>query len=147
MVASLIIICSGSGEKMEWKEEFQHGVLWQDFQHRQLLDSINVLIKAVTTGNNDENAFRRTALFLKQYCDGHFKLEEAYMKKHGYSLLDAHIEQHHAFIKDFNFLLKQDLNDAEKSAALLHKLLDWYAEHIVSSDKLLANFLLRHEIE
>lgn len=132
---------------MEWREEFQHGVLWQDFQHRQLLDTINVLIKAVTTGEND-NAFRRTALFLKQYCDGHFKLEEEYMRRHGYSLLEAHVEQHNAFIKDFNVLLKEkNLNDAEKSSVLIHKLLEWYAEHIVTSDKLLANFLLRHGIE
>lgn len=132
---------------MEWKEEFQHGVLWQDFQHRQLLDTINVLIKAITTGEND-NVFRKTALFLKQYCDGHFKLEEEYMKRHGYPLMEAHVKQHNEFIKGFNNLLKEkNLNDSEKSSVLLHKLLDWYADHIVTSDKLLANFLLRHQIE
>jgi hemerythrin len=133
---------------MEWKDEFQHGVLWQDFQHRQLLDNINMLVASVTSGNNDVNAFKKAAYFLAQYCTGHFKLEEEYMKKHGYSLAAAHIEQHNDFIRDFNKLFNEkNLNDAEKSTALLHKLLDWYAEHIVTSDKLLANFLLRHDIE
>lgn len=133
---------------MEWREEFQHGVIWQDFQHRQLLDNINVLVDSVTSGKNDPVAFRKTAHFVIQYCNGHFKIEEEYMKRHGYSLMEVHVKQHNTFINDFNGILKEkELNDAEKSSVLLHKLLGWYGDHIMTSDKLLANFLLKHGIK
>lgn len=133
---------------MEWKAEFKHGVIWQDFQHKQLLDNINMLIVSVTSGKNDPDSFRKAAHFVIQYCNGHFKIEEEYMKKHGYSLQESHLKQHKQFINDFNAILKgKNLNDSERSSVLLHKLLDWYTDHIMTSDKLLANFLLKHEIE
>lgn len=132
---------------MEWKEEFQHGIIWQDFQHKQLLENISVMIESVTTGKYDPDSFRKTALFIIQYCNGHFKIEEEYMAKHGYSLAGAHIQQHNAFIKDFNNILKdKNVNDSEKSKALLHKLMAWFTEHVITTDKLLANFILRHGI-
>jgi hemerythrin len=133
---------------MPWKEEYQHGLIWQDFQHKQLFDNIEILIESVTTGKNDPDLFRKTALFVIQYCNGHFKIEEEYMTKHGYSLADSHIQQHNDFIKGFNEMLKdKNINDLDKSNALLHKLLAWFTEHVITSDKLLANFLLRHGIK
>lgn len=132
---------------MDWKEEFQHGLIWQDLQHRQLVEQINLLIQSVTTGNNDEMSFRKAAHFVIQYCNGHFKIEEEYMKKHGYPLMDSHIDQHTLFIKDFNEILKTQTNtDKEKSTMLLHKLMKWFTEHILTTDKLFASFLIRHGI-
>jgi len=133
---------------MEWKEEFQHGLIWQDFQHHQLIDNINALINSVTSGDSDDKSFRKAALFTIQYCSGHFKIEEEYMKKHGYSLTESHIEQHNLFIDDFKKIISDNnLNGAQKSSVLLNKLLTWFKDHILTDDKLFANFILRHEIE
>lgn len=133
---------------MEWKDEFRHGLIWQDFQHKQLVDNINLLIGSVTTASDVDRAFRNAAYFTLQYCNGHFKIEEEYMQRHGYSLMDKHVKLHKSFIKKFNAVIKEkSLSDVDKSAALLHELLDWFTDHIMGEDKLLANFLLKHEIE
>lgn len=69
------------------------------------------------------------------------------MKKHGYSLLDSHVRQHNDFIVDFNAIAKErKFDDTEKSNALVHKILYWFSDHIMTSDKLLANFIICHDI-
>lgn len=137
-----------TGESMEWKDEFKHGLIWQDFQHKQLVDNINILINSVTTASNVDKSFKNAAYFTVNYCNGHFKIEEEYMKRHGYPLMDKHVKQHGSFIKKFNRIIKEkSLSDVEKSSELLHDLLDWFTDHIMAEDKYLANFLIRHEID
>ncbi|MBU0673728.1 MAG: bacteriohemerythrin [Proteobacteria bacterium] len=132
---------------MKWKEEFQHGIIWQDFQHKQLVGNINALISSVTTGNIDEKTFRKTARFVVEYCNTHFKIEEAYMKSHGYPRTNAHVAQHNEFIKELNMLLHEDSADySEKSSVLLNNLLKLFAEHILTTDKYFAQFLIKHKL-
>ena len=54
---------------MEWGEDCQHGIIWQDFQHEQLADTINNLLDSVATGNNDKETFYKTIKFIKEYIN------------------------------------------------------------------------------
>ena len=65
---------------MEWKKKYEHGIIWQDAQHEQLLEKIKVLLKMVVSGENDEKEFTRVVNFTIYYCNNHFKIEEKYMR-------------------------------------------------------------------
>lgn len=133
---------------MEWKDEYRHGVLWQDTQHRQFIDKANELLAKVLSGKCDDVTFSKTAYFLFEYCNGHFKIEEEYMRKHGYPNMEAHVSQHKEFIAKINVIVKNPSRATlDKSSDILHNLLEWFTEHILTTDKYLANFLVKHEID
>ena len=71
---------------MEWDEKFEQGVIWQDFQHKQFIDNLNILLHMVTSKVKDGRAFNRVANFTIQYCNNHFKTEELYSNVAGKTL-------------------------------------------------------------
>ncbi|MBU0675988.1 MAG: hemerythrin family protein [Proteobacteria bacterium] len=132
---------------MEWKKEYEHGILWQDVQHHQLLDQINELIRLVVSEERDEKGFNKVVNFVIQYCNNHFKIEEAYMTSHGYPRAKNHIAAHHQFIRDMKKLLSMEgENNKEKSQELLSSLMEWFVTHVLETDKYLAQFILKHKV-
>ena len=128
---------------MEWREDCQHGIIWQDFQHKQLVDNINKLLDSVITGSNDTETFYRTVKFLKEFSHSHLKTEELYMRKYGFPEMRNHVEEHHDFINDFNKIIHEGTyQEIESSVELLNKLNTWFYKHTQTTDRVLAEFLL-----
>ncbi len=94
---------------MKLGEQYETGVLWQDFQHGQLIDLFEKIKKA-KVDKKDKNLYRYTIAFLAMYVNHHFKLEEQYMKKYKYPDTQEHIKEHHAFIKE----LKEFRNEKKR---------------------------------
>lgn len=132
---------------MDWKKDYEHGLIWQDFQHEKFIDNMNILLGLVLAKEQDEQSFNRVANFSIQYCNNHFKTEERYMIKHGYPRTENHIKQHNQFIKDLKKLISQkNFDDTKKTAELLNGLMAWFAKHILETDKHLANFIITHDL-
>jgi hemerythrin len=87
---------------MEWGKDCRHGIIWQDFQHKQLIDGINKLLDSLITGNNDKETFYETIKFVKEFSRNHFNLEELYMKKHAFPGMKNHVREHQFFTNDLN---------------------------------------------
>ena len=60
------------------EEKYKHGLLWQDYQHNQLLDCIGSLNKSRNT-EQELIEFKVALQFLEFYVKAHFDLEEYYM--------------------------------------------------------------------
>jgi hemerythrin-like metal-binding protein len=128
---------------MEWITDYQHGIIWQDFQHKQLVDKMNELLNTIISGHNKE-AFFETVRFVKEYSTNHFKTEELYMKNWGYPKFKEHSLEHQGFITDFNHHITNCIYlESESSGELINKLTKWFFNHTQTSDKELANFLLK----
>ena len=132
-------------ELVKWSDEFQTGLLWQDFQHKELLDNISLLNNSIQL-RIDDTQIEKMYMFLSNYVNQHFAIEESYMKKYGYPNIKEHLEEHSEFI---NCLILLDKHKQEsnvetrtlESVALCKELNDWFITHIQTYDKKLGEFL------
>lgn len=128
---------------MRFSEEYKHGIIWQDVQHEQLLKNIKKLSDSQATGVKNKENFYKTIQFIKEYINAHFGIEELYMKKHGYPGTKKHIEVHQYFIASFEKFIDQSIYSEKESVKLLNRLTKWFVGHIQTTDKDLAEFLLK----
>ena len=127
------------------KETYRTGVVWQDFQHGQLIDLFEN-IKEARKQKKDENLYRYTIAFLAMYVTHHFKLEELYMEKYKYPETEKHVEEHKEFIRELKEFRKEKSKYTDESAEeLLTRLGEWILSHILDDDQNLGRFILKSE--
>ena len=127
---------------MEWEKKYQHGIIWQDFQHKQLVDKMSELLQALVIGK-DKEAFFETIRFLREYSDSHFRIEELYMKQYNFPDSREHALEHRKFVQNLNDFISQCIyQEAESSSELINTLSEWFFNHTQTTDKILAEFLL-----
>ncbi len=125
--------------------EYKTGVVWQDFQHKQLIDLFEQVKKAKAS-QKDENLYRYTVAFLATYVNHHFKLEEEYMDKYNYPDKEKHAREHAGFIKELKAFRKDNYEYSQEGAdELLMRMGEWILDHILGNDITLGAFILSHE--
>ena len=127
------------------QEKYKTGVLWQDFQHGQLIDLFGQIQEA-RRNKTDKNLYRYTIAFLAMYVRHHFALEEQYMEKYRYPDAEAHIKEHNEFIRELTDFRneKSDYSD-ERAEELLTRIGEWILGHILDVDRDLAEYILEYE--
>jgi hemerythrin len=127
-----------------WSDELTSGVDLIDLQHKDLIKRINQFVAACEI--RDVSATVGLLLrFLYIYMDDHFASEESMMQSSQYPEYDRHLAQHDYLrreLEDIKNLLAEtgpSPTVAERSRKLL---VDWFRNHILNTDKALANFLL-----
>lgn len=130
---------------MQLDEQYQTGVLWQDFQHGQLIDLFEKL-KETGENKDDKRLPRYSFGFLAMYVNHHFKLEEQYMKKYRYPDTAAHQKEHREFIKELKWFRNEKKEySKEGSGILLARLSEWILNHILAVDRDFGNYILDYE--
>jgi hemerythrin-like metal-binding protein len=130
-------------------QSFILGIEDIDKQHQALFDQLDLLRDYVRRGQS-RDAIRDTLKFLESYVIEHFAVETGYMNTYGYPDLQAHQEEHEAFLEDFagfreKFSSLQTKGEMTTFLGLeiVRKLNAWLAEHIMTVDKKLGAFLLQ----
>ena len=121
------------------KAIYKNGLLWQDYQHSQLLACISSLNKTRDT-ESELTELKKTVTFLEFYTKTHFEIEAHYMEVLAYPDTDRHKKAH----EDFEHMVagfKAELNSAKDSSTLITDLCGWIKDHILKSDKKLAAFI------
>ncbi|MBU0483465.1 MAG: hemerythrin family protein [Proteobacteria bacterium] len=127
---------------MTWEKKYRLGILWQDFQHEQLINHIETMANAKEKGM-EKIEFYETMHFLERYIKEHFALEAQYMKQHNYPKMLEHLKEHKIFIDDYRqFKSNCIYEDAKSPKELMMKLSKWVMKHIMKIDKELADFLI-----
>ena len=107
-----------------------------DDQHKQLIDAINGLYRAIDSGKGVEEA-KKTLDFLAEYTTFHFGCEEALMNSKKYPLYLEHKKVHGEFIETVNGLYgilgKNGAND-EFADIVEKEVTDWLINHIQGMD-------------
>nr|NJM04866.1 hemerythrin family protein [Desulfobacula sp.] len=125
--------------------KYETGVVWQDFQHKQLIDLFKK-IREARAQKKDKNLFRYTLAFLAMYVNHHFSLEEEYMEKYQYPAKDAHHREHQGFVKEIKAFRDENTNYSEKASEdLLNSMGEWILTHILEDDQKLGQFVLEKE--
>jgi hemerythrin-like metal-binding protein len=126
---------------MAFDAKYETGVVWQDFQHKQLIDLFQK-IKEARANKKDENLFRYTVAFLAMYVNHHFSLEEEYMGKYQYPGKDAHHKEHQDFVKEIKAFRDENKGYSQRASDdLLTRMEDWILTHILEDDQRLGRHI------
>jgi hemerythrin len=126
-------------------KKYNTGVVWQDFQHKQLMD-LFFKVKEAKAKKAGDDVFKYSLSFLAMYVNHHFKLEEEYMDIYYYPDTDLHKKEHKDLIKKIKSFRKNYTEHSEQSInKLLITLNDWILNHILENDKKLGEYIISCE--
>lgn len=118
---------------MGWTDSLRTGIEEIDAQHQVLFDVFTRLEKAI--GQEARwSAVHYALVELDNYVKIHFTVEEALMRLHGYTDIDAHIAQHRDFSARLE-TLKQHSIQRDVSGDMTQLLKTWLVNHIDKADK------------
>lgn len=135
-----------SSTPIQWSDALLTGVAEIDRQHRILVNSL-IEARIKLTDDASDPLFERITRDLLGYAIYHFDAEEQLMRRCGYDAAapDAaasHLAQHRGFSERVVALrAAARLGEPGSKAALLSFLEDWLANHIMTVDKRLGEFI------
>ncbi len=127
-----------------WNDSLKTGVTWQDDQHKELFDKINVLFDAMKRCEGKQEIIEMVG-FLDGYVVKHFGYEEAAMKRTRYPDSAPHLEAHTAFKKMISSL-RSGIDGGASTRHLVKAqsfLFEWFYNHVGKTDKALGEFLMK----
>ncbi len=116
-----------------WDSAYDTGIEVIDTQHRQIVDYINQLHKAIST--DDKNSIDRVFDSLISYCVSHFSFEESLMAEHGYQNTEGHRMVHKSFTESILRYKTEWDKEKDVSRRLLNDLRVWLIAHIQKEDQ------------
>lgn len=128
-----------SNTEISWSEKLEVGIKEIDNQHKKLIEVINNLNFSLENGEPQE-LVKILIKELVEYAGYHFKTEEEYFEKYGYSKSQEHIAEHVGFTEKIQRFYNDSL-DSQKglSIEVFNFLKRWLVEHIQGSDLDFAN--------
>lgn len=123
-----------------WTKDLETGNLQIDTEHQQLIQALNKLLSACSSGKGREE-IGNTMDFLSQYTKTHFAHEELLQIQSRYPDFTNHKKYHTEFIKVVNDLsarLKADGTSIQLVGEINQRLGDWLVNHIKREDRKVA---------
>ena len=131
-----------------WKKEFELGIDSIDEQHKKLLEignRINDLLSSHDDGDDNYDEIYTVIEELKDYTVYHFKTEEDLFIKYKYPEYSIHKKEHDDFIAYVESVNLDSLDDNQKHflKELLGKIVQWVFKHIITTDFMYKDYLIR----
>jgi len=127
---------------MKWSKEFETGNTIVDDQHQEIFSLVQQVLDAEAFSNRKEKI--ETAMsFLSNYAVRHFASEEELMMESSYPLYKEHKALHDDFVvkvMDFIALYVKEGDSISVSETINNFVAAWLKEHIMISDKDMADF-------
>jgi len=117
---------------LHWSSDLETGIDVIDKQHRRIVDYLNELNSANSTG--DLAVTNHVLNELVDYTITHFAFEEELQEKAGYPFLRAHKRVHEIFVKRVAEFQTRAANGENVAAEILTMLQTWLINHIKGDD-------------
>ncbi len=128
-----------------WTTGLETGILWQDYQHRSLIENINALNDAIRAKRGRQQVEHMIG-FLDGYVHNHFAIEDLYMEQFADPEREQHRAEHESFAENIEELKRYGQGTSSLSAeSLCYDLYEWFIRHIKSIDYRLGLFLREHK--
>lgn len=126
-----------------WNKNLETGNATIDAQHKELIEAINKLLAACSTGQG-RIQIKETSAFLLDYTKRHFGDEEKLQLQSKYPDYVNHKKYHEGFVKVVNEIVNE-LNTNGSSIVLVGKINSaiggWLLNHITTEDVKVANHI------
>lgn len=129
--------------QIEWSSSYACGVPAIDAQHQELFGRVNALLDACAKGRGS-GALKLALEFLDAYCTEHFRLEERFMRMHGYPEWEAHAKLHLQLLTLSAELHSHLLANAPSASDVLvfaESLGRWLVDHVANEDQKVFRFV------
>ena len=126
---------------MLWNSNYETGNALVDSEHKEIFGMVDKLLADAFKSRTDK--IKSTLDFLAGYVVRHFDHEERLMDESGYPNAGVHISQHRDFVKTVGELMERiegNLDSIDFSLEVNKVIVDWLAEHVMGSDKALADY-------
>lgn len=132
--------------RAEFTDELVTGNEMIDGQHKELIDKINDLLRAIENNAGKEEC-KKTLDFLAEYTDFHFSAEEKFQEEIGYPGFKEHCAKHAEFKKTVAALKDMIVSgsDADLSRLVEKEVVDWLYYHIQGFDRSVAEYRFMRE--
>ena len=128
-------------ENITWDERYDIKIETIDRQHRRLVDLMNHLIE-IQDQTTSVAEVAEILGALTNYVGEHFDTEEQMMIDYGYPELEAHREEHQAFVtRTAYFIATYRESGPSLKKDILSFLKDWLMKHIRQTDAAFGTFL------
>ncbi|MDC0336286.1 bacteriohemerythrin [Pseudodesulfovibrio sp.] len=128
------LAASDSSGMMQWADELSTNIRWVDEQHIRLIDLINELHKAMSSGKG-KDAVADILNELKEYTVFHFGNEEQMFDEYRYPETDSHKGAHVTFVEKIDSFEEKILSGKSSvTMEVLEFLKDWLVKHIMGVD-------------
>lgn len=119
---------------IEWKDEFVIGEEGVDYEHQELIKSINSIYRLVEEGGSREQIISRLGDIYGS-ISAHFALEERVMQKHHYANYSEHGEDHEKLLDQICEITDEVERGGEFDKARFNATLnDWFLIHFNTHD-------------
>lgn len=126
---------------LNWNDNLNIGIIQIDAQHKNLVNMLNQLYEAMSTGKGKE-VIGKIVKEMAGYAVTHFGTEEKLMQQYSYPEFAHHKNEHELFVKkvqEFN-------NEIQKGNIIIvsnvaNFLKEWLVKHIQGTDKKYGPFL------
>lgn len=118
--------------------DYRTGLIWQDCQHRTLLDMFDTV---ADLGDGEDDCAAAAALVgrIFEFAAGHFEIEQAYMEQYATAGRESHILEHETFLRRLHHIRSDAVvADSRMVADLSSELSLWFRDHILVTDKAMA---------
>jgi hemerythrin len=124
-----------------WKPEYNLGIPIVDEQHRGIVTIINSLFYGMQN-KHGEDVLMPVHGMINDYTRIHFKTEEDFLEKCGYSELEEHKEFHRELIDKLNKVGKDSLRQHDPKE-FFDFLKEWWINHICSKDRAFMDYFAK----
>ncbi len=128
-----------------WSENFSVTIEVIDSQHKELFDILDNCYELLLKNHDDDKYDKIIAILeqLKDYTIYHFKTEEEFMLKNGYSKFLSHKFAHDSFIEQINSfdIYSIDIDQKQYINNILDVVSNWIKVHILETDKNIHKYL------
>jgi len=133
---------------LTWNENLSVKIKSIDDQHKRLIDMINQLQDAMSSGDS-RSVLGEIFDGLLSYTAEHFEFERQLMVKHGYPESDDHLKEHDSFKQKVSDLHKQFVGSSNFMIGVdvMKFLTDWLVNHIQGVDKNYSDFFIAKGVE
>jgi len=129
---------------LQWKDSYSVGVEAVDYEHKELIDLINLLYDALIAKGAPLTA---SGFFgdLIRAISAHFALEERFMRERDYDQLPQHKADHERLLDEINDIADAfERDETMEQAALTARLDAWLSRHFETHDARLHKALGTH---
>lgn len=131
-------------QKLTWTDDLNGGIKIIDKQHKGYFKIVNSILDMTLANQHSEKKMREAFKFLRIYVIDHFATEEKLMTKHDYPMYGDHKRRHMYFRKKLASLYESShrtKNSRELAKQMQFFLVDWFLNHIKTSDKKMSLFV------
>ena len=133
---------------LSWNENLSVRIPSIDEQHKVLINMINNLQDAMSSGDS-RSVLGDIFDGLLDYTQKHFDYEKDLMEKNGYPATEGHLKEHDGFVEKVSDLHKQFVSSSNFMIGVdvMKFLTDWLVNHIQGVDKEYSDYLLSKGVQ